>query len=314
MDEERRLASLTAFYFGRKVARAPHRDEVIQSAAYKAYPDVRRTIWGMASHPQASELKEATRDKIVSFVHSLEDIRSQEQFDQQHQAWCEDVVAYYQAHPHRDRPSFQFRYGHAQKWLNMTLKYLAVLGHPTVERVYDFLHAPVDRDVGLVPARCPPAESSVVAARWGYLPGLSGRDPAGHPGAGRAMRYGLGDRRMDLSSVTSGAGMSRRLIEEEVTSMAKKRKRRKGQNSPRSEFVEAMVKKYAVRPPENTADSATPNVQSLSLDASATDWDFLHEDTPTPPGGWHAHNRRPQEGNSVRAKPGGLPGSSRRRF
>lgn len=148
------------------------------------------------------------------------------------------------------------------------------------------------------------------------------------------MRYGLGDRRMDRSSVTSGAGMSRRLIEEEVTSMAQKRKRRKGQNGPRSEFVEAMVKKYAVRPPESTADSATPNVQSLSrtgsfrsragkkrnatarlgLDVSATDWDFLHEDTPTPPGGWHAHNRRPQEGNSVRAKSGGLPGSSRRRF
>lgn len=174
MDSERRLASLTAFYFGRKVARAPHSDEAIRSVSWPAYRDVARTLWGIGSHPQATELKEATRDKIVSFVHSLEDIRSQEQFDQQHQAWCEDVVAYYQAHPHRDRPSFQFRYGHAQKWLNMTLKYLAVLGHPTVEGAYDFLHAPVDRDVyarasSLLGVRQP-------KAAWSRLDGGTYRD------------------------------------------------------------------------------------------------------------------------------------------
>lgn len=174
MDTERRLASLTAFYFGRKVARAPHSDEALRSVSWLAYRDVARTLWGIGSHPLASELKDATRDKIVSFVHSLEDIRSQEQFDQQHQAWCEDVVAYYLVHPHPDRPSFQFHYGHAQKWLNMTLKYLAVLGHPTVEGVYDFLHAPVDRDVyaratSLLGVRRP-------KAAWSRLDGGTYRD------------------------------------------------------------------------------------------------------------------------------------------
>lgn len=147
MNPERRLTSLTAFYFGRRVASAPHSDEAIRSVCWPAYRDVQRTLWGMGSHPRAKELKATSCDKIVSFVHSFGGIRSQEEFDQQHQVWCEDLVAFFAENSHPERPTFQFHYGHAQKWLNMTLKYLSVLGHPAVEEVYVFLHAPIDRDV-----------------------------------------------------------------------------------------------------------------------------------------------------------------------
>lgn len=37
-----------------------------------------------------------------------------------------------------------FTYGHAQKWINMMLKYLAVFQHPTVLKDYPYLHIPVD--------------------------------------------------------------------------------------------------------------------------------------------------------------------------
>ena len=38
----------------------------------------------------------------------------------------------------------EFTVGHAQKWINMTMKYLYIYGDIDVTGIFDFLHVPVD--------------------------------------------------------------------------------------------------------------------------------------------------------------------------
>lgn len=50
----------------------------------------------------------------VQFVHGLQDLNSQAEFDKAHQKWCEKTIAFFQTHSHQTRESFEFHYGQAQ--------------------------------------------------------------------------------------------------------------------------------------------------------------------------------------------------------
>ena len=132
MDEKLRLASLTAFYFGTRVAADPTSPEAITNVSKRAYRDLSRTLHGIGTHPAKTTLLEATHASLHAFVTDLEEVKTREEFDALHDAWCEDRICFFREHLHPDRKAFVFTYGQAQKWINMTLKYLAVLGHPTV--------------------------------------------------------------------------------------------------------------------------------------------------------------------------------------
>lgn len=144
MDEKLRLASLTAFYFGTRVAADPTSPEAITSVSKRAYRDLSRTLHGIGTHPDKSTLLEATHASLHALVTDLEKVATREEFDALHDAWCEHRIRFFNEHPHPAREAFTFTYGQAQKWINMTLKYLAVLGHPTVAGVYPYLHVPID--------------------------------------------------------------------------------------------------------------------------------------------------------------------------
>jgi hypothetical protein len=68
--------------------------------------------------------------------------RCQERFDQWHRAACAQLVEHYR------RSEFAtFTVGHAQKWINMTVKYLALFdeGDPRQQRqLLDLGHMPID--------------------------------------------------------------------------------------------------------------------------------------------------------------------------
>lgn len=147
MDTNRRLKSLIAFHFGRPTAQDPDSEAAIRRATDLAYLDLRRTLWGMGTHQDALMLKKQTRESVSQFVHSLGDVKSQAEFDEVHQEWCDETISFFEEHPHDLKEDFEFHYGQAQKWLNMTLKYLATLGNTTVLEVYLYLHAPIDDDV-----------------------------------------------------------------------------------------------------------------------------------------------------------------------
>ena len=148
MDAATQRRNLIAFHFGTKVATADDTSEqAILGASGKAYADLQRTLQGMGTHPDRDILKQKTHESITAFVDDLATINSQEEFDQAHKRWCEKTVAEFEQYAHPTRTGFKFHYGQAQKWLNMTLKYLAVLDHPDVQRVYPYLHVPLDQYV-----------------------------------------------------------------------------------------------------------------------------------------------------------------------
>lgn len=144
MDDSLRLASLVAFYFGTRVAADLTSPEAITSISKRAYRDLSRTLHGIGTHPDKSALLEGTHDSLYAFVADLEEVTTRQDCDALHDAWCEDRIRFFSEHPHPERKKFAFTYGQAQKWINMTLKYLAVLGHPTVAGVYPYLHVPID--------------------------------------------------------------------------------------------------------------------------------------------------------------------------
>lgn len=147
MSSERQHKNLVAFFFGR--AAATHNPEspiVITRASRRAYRDLSRTLHGMGNHPDAESLRTATDQSIVEFVDNLTEINTSYQFNDIHKKWCTNTIARFANAPHPDR-QFSLSYGQAQKWLNMALKYLAVLGHENVNSVYEYLHVPVDRAI-----------------------------------------------------------------------------------------------------------------------------------------------------------------------
>ncbi|MGP6175355.1 hypothetical protein [Corynebacterium sp. A21] len=144
MDPSLRLASLTAFYFGAHVAADPASPETIRTVSTRAYRDLSRTLHGIGTHPDKATLLEDTHTSLQQFTADLDTVDSQDTFDALHDKWCRDRIHFFDEYPHPDRKEFALTYGQAQKWLNMTMKYLSVLDHPAVTRVYPYLHVPID--------------------------------------------------------------------------------------------------------------------------------------------------------------------------
>lgn len=147
MDTSLQQLSLKTFYFGSYVANHdPTNDGVIDRVAGRAYRDLNRTLIGIGTHHKKDFLVDNTQASLVKFVSHLSDVESQSEFDEIHQSWCQERISFFGSHPHQSR-SMNFSYGQAQKWVNMTCKYLAVLSHPDILRVYKSLHVPVDKIV-----------------------------------------------------------------------------------------------------------------------------------------------------------------------
>jgi hypothetical protein len=66
---------------------------------------------------------------------------SQEQYDEKHQGLCQDMIEYYRG------KGINFNIGHAQKWINMTMKYLYIYGGVDISGLFCFFHIPVDQYV-----------------------------------------------------------------------------------------------------------------------------------------------------------------------
>ena len=72
---------------------------------------------------------------------SPELITSQEEYDSWHHARCTEIRSLYRA------VGIEFHYGQSQKWLNMMIKYLYMIGECTFDGIFEFLHVPLDNYV-----------------------------------------------------------------------------------------------------------------------------------------------------------------------
>ncbi|MDR7328736.1 hypothetical protein [Corynebacterium guangdongense] len=144
MDERTRLSSLMVQEFGAPAATAPTSREAITDVANKVYGKfVGRTMHGFGPKGNKSLLVKDTANSLYDFVTDLKTDPlviqdagiAQANFDTRHDTWCLNRISAF-----RSSSGFALTYGHAQMWINMTLKGLDTLGHPAVVGVHRYLH------------------------------------------------------------------------------------------------------------------------------------------------------------------------------
>ncbi len=122
----------------------------LEAAYFRAYRDFNRTLRFGAVDTKAREaLRTKVLDQLGTCISALKRYYSPEQefFDQWHERTCYDIRGVYLS------ADIKFTFGQAQKWLNMTLKYLYVLGDHDLDRFLDLFHIPIDKYVIEIAAR-----------------------------------------------------------------------------------------------------------------------------------------------------------------
>lgn len=141
IDEKDILEFFKYSYFG-------NLKDPIDSASNRAYLDMCRTLrFGVlpidTKATTISNLIEAVNVIFKEEIPIINEgsITSQEKFDSWHEQLCKNIKMLY------NKKGIEFTYGQAQKWLNMTMKYLYILeveGY-TFDSVFEYLHIPIDK-------------------------------------------------------------------------------------------------------------------------------------------------------------------------
>lgn len=131
------LIFLKAIYFG-------DLSNTVEAASRRAYLDMNRTIRfeGMMLDRRIGLREKANKifEKKLETLF-LQEIKCQDDFDFWHRQVCNMIRQIYR------NESVMLTNGQAQKWVNMTIKYLYVLGVTTFDDIFGFLHIPLDNYV-----------------------------------------------------------------------------------------------------------------------------------------------------------------------
>jgi hypothetical protein len=108
----------------------------------RAYLDLSRTVHGMGKHLHREVIAEGREKYLLGALKALPtETATQESFDFWHRTTCEEIIAI-----HKERDFGEFYIGQSQKWVNMSLKYIAL--HPLLaidyKAFYRFCHVPID--------------------------------------------------------------------------------------------------------------------------------------------------------------------------
>ena len=127
-------------YFGR--------GDYLSRCIDRAYRDFNRTLHGLRRIRKGDELYEKATDRVKLRLDALKKsnvVRSQTAFDKWHRTTCLGLIQLYKKFKYP-----RFYVGQAQKWVNMTLKYIFTMGDSRIKgfgRVYRFCHIPIDKIV-----------------------------------------------------------------------------------------------------------------------------------------------------------------------
>ena len=135
--------SLRGLYFG-------DLSDLFYAAAHRAYCDFNRTLRlkKILDDDQSDALCNqgiAVLKNAFQSVNSTS-IKHQDAFDKWHRDTAKKLIALYKA------VHVNMFYGQAQKWINMTAKYMYLIGLDKFEGVFQYLHIPIDNyvlDLGL---------------------------------------------------------------------------------------------------------------------------------------------------------------------
>ena len=115
-----------------------------EAASKRAYLDMNRTIrFNGMPEEKRTELRTSVTALLEKEIRLLspEIITSQEEYDSWHHALCTEIRSLYCDN------GIEFHYGQSQKWLNMMIKYLYMIGECTFDGLFEFLHVPLDNYV-----------------------------------------------------------------------------------------------------------------------------------------------------------------------
>lgn len=113
-------------------------DDIIVLAMNKAYRDLMRTIRGFGHNSNHDTIIRNARQALHSSITTIltAEINTQAEFDELHKAACYSLILSFGEQ--------KFTVGQAQKWINMTFKYLHLLDYPVVQKVYEYCHVLID--------------------------------------------------------------------------------------------------------------------------------------------------------------------------
>lgn len=130
---------LLRLYFG-------DNNDLLAACINRAYLDFNRTIHGIDKIITKDRLYLETSDYIKESFSDIREgyvcIAQQEKFDVWHRSICSELSSYYNKHGYST-----FSVGQAQKWINMTFKYIFTMGEdriPGYRDLYEFCHIPLD--------------------------------------------------------------------------------------------------------------------------------------------------------------------------
>lgn len=108
------------------------------AASERAYRDMCRTL--RLANVDGKKLRDAIDNKLEADTRAVleKGFANQKQFDSWHQRICEMIQQHYADH------GVELTVGQAQKWVNMTMKYLFIADVPGIADVFYFCHAPID--------------------------------------------------------------------------------------------------------------------------------------------------------------------------
>ncbi|NQV18859.1 MAG: hypothetical protein HQ534_09985 [Armatimonadetes bacterium] len=119
------------------------KSDYLDSAVNRAYRDLNRTLHGISKLPSEQNhilVKQIIKNSINKIT--TDKFESHVNFDNWHKQLCDKIIQSYKL-----ELTFDFSFGQAQKWINMTLKYLFALGEKRINGIcmnYEFFHVPID--------------------------------------------------------------------------------------------------------------------------------------------------------------------------
>ncbi len=136
-------------------------------AVDSAYLDLCRTIQFKTVRSVTDDRKAALRSKAVKIIEESinllgkKDIIDQGIFDEWHTELCRRIILAYKD------SSVPFYCGQAQKWVNMSLKYLSVIMPEATASYFEFMHVPIDSKV--IETAADDFGINVPTARWSRM-------------------------------------------------------------------------------------------------------------------------------------------------
>lgn len=146
-------------YFGFDVQDLQEGKDCIKSnCVHKAYLDLNRTLSFDDGSAKTQKDKNKYRNKFQEeietiIIKGIDDYNRDNTFDEWHENTCDQLILAAERSKNIDgnnlikngkKTNKQFNYGHAQKWLNMTLKYFWILGILNENISEEELHIPID--------------------------------------------------------------------------------------------------------------------------------------------------------------------------